>query len=165
MEKKHVFVILTAGDCYHCQTFKDKYLDELRREITERNLARLIYLDVDSTNHVFSTDFHPDFSKYISWYPTFLLFEQNSWLNHKSSLKGSVMNGEFINDDLNLITKYAIDTKGILNWLNDELLNNRLFKKKVTSKKPTILFVNNQNDILNDNKLKSNIKFRHSIIE
>ena len=143
--KKPVFVIVTSGSCGHCKTYKEKQRVELVNRIKSEGKVNLIEIDLPGSRVEIKPEYHPDLTRYIAFFPQFLLFTGESWDNKSGRLEGVSINGEMINDKIELINKPTkSDTNFILNWIN---LQSAEFRSKAmgSSQNPNSVNSNYQN--------------------
>jgi len=137
---KHVFLIITSGDCPICAKFKEFFpglmvkLRELGRFSTIAVIEMTTRADV-----VELKNYHPDLSRAVGFVPMVMLLTSESWNNKQedSKLQGIVMGGK-LNQTTNQVIvdisnppTFTIDT--ILEWTKTHIQNNPLFNTSNTS--------------------------------
>jgi len=129
------FVIGTAGNCRHCNTFKQNTKAPLIAALQSIPGLDIINIQVATTAGPNSQEMvgkHPDLKSKMKWFPTFLLFNQ-SWIDETKRLEGVIFNG-YINPstgdaDLNKPgSRLPLDHISLTNWVQRELATNPIFK-------------------------------------
>ena len=120
-----VFVIVTAKDCGACTFFKHKTQDDLMSKLESYSNSlgpgklEIVSIDLDSISSAGQTlvKYHRDLIRYVSWFPTFLLFTKQSW--HSDKLVGKAFNGEIQNGRWVPvpINRQPMTSDAILNWI------------------------------------------------
>jgi hypothetical protein len=143
-KNKPVLLLVTAGNCHFCTTFKDNIWIGLKKSLEKKGNVQIIQIELQTIDSILSKiEYHRDLYKFVQWYPTIILFPSVLWYNTNSRLDGSVMNGKVVNG---LITidespKVKFTESSILDWVNNTISSN-LFRNK-----PNILLTNGSNII------------------
>lgn len=126
---KPIFVIATAENCQFCQIFAQAW-PEIKVAIEASGLVTVRYIQVpDSFNPPDPSQYPFDLTeRWIGWYPSFMLFNGQSWENARPEvdhrrlvkLQGFVFNGEFGPDGKIFNTKKKVPTKeNLLSWIRE----------------------------------------------
>lgn len=147
---KNIFLLVTAGDCFHCNGFKKNVWPNLKSKLDKRNDIQIIHIELPLLSSTISkTEYHRDLSKFIKWYPTIMLFPSSLWNNFNSKLEGEVMNGKFVKDviEFDKESKIGYTEISIIDWINKTLSTNSLFKSNFygSKDKQTIILTNGNN--------------------
>lgn len=130
MDSKPVFVIATAKTCLWCHTFRQNW-EEIRQAIENTGIVRIVDIEVNSINELPSSDKYPrDLSRWVRWYPTFLLFKGRLW-DHAmpgpnkdvstAVLEGSIFNGYITRSKAEFIRGPAPTKETLLEWIRKEV--------------------------------------------
>jgi hypothetical protein len=134
---KPVLVLVTAKDCGHCVRFRPLWKPDnpngpagrgIRDEIERTGLVRVIDIEHPSRSQPPNFSSYPrDLTRYIQWFPMFLLFTGESWdtasasPNKEGRLDGVVFNGTLVNGIPRNITNGIPLTKdNLINWIRTE---------------------------------------------
>lgn len=81
-----VFVIKTSGNCSHCQDFKSKSLEEVKKEMTAMGL-RVVHVDYPEMMSPTPDGYPSGVGKLSNWFPSFMVVPAESW--DDESLQGA----------------------------------------------------------------------------
>jgi hypothetical protein len=122
---KPIFLLVTAGNCHFCTKFKNNVWINLKNTLEQEGNVQIVEIELPTTKSSISkTEYHRELYKYVSWYPTIILFPSILWNNFNSKLEGRVMNGKIDNG----IVSFDIDAKiqfnemCILDWVDSNLI-------------------------------------------
>lgn len=151
MDRRPVFVLITAKTCPACHGFKKRTWDDLRRELEKRKQVRIITIEVPTTqSKPDPKKYHKDLQRFIGWFPTMGLYPAERWNNPKSELIGVIKNGKIVppgnNDQGNFVPEHVepvgnidLSKEDVLKWIDYTLTKHRIFTR-------------NGNDYTNNNK-------------
>lgn len=97
---KPIFTITRAlpKQCAACDRFTDYVEQKLKSRLSKD--SRFTVIDIVRSNEGdFSlagdknTSLHPDFHKFITWWPNFIIFNPDSWYDHSKPLTGYIYGG------------------------------------------------------------------------
>lgn len=150
MSQKHVFIVVTAGNCGFCSAFKTSIWPTLKPKLVNSGRLNVVEIPLETMGEVHSdsfTNLYPeDLRRYINWFPTFILCTYSSWVK-RDNIDGVVMNGRMIyNDSIDkeiatlLPKEEQIDTTedSMLTWLTQHLKSNKFMN---TEPKPSTKIV------------------------
>ena len=142
-----IFVILTAGNCGHCVTFKDKYLDDLEDRIAnleDNNEIRFLHAKLDTVSDKPDPNLtHPKLSGLLGWFPQFILITGDTWDDHSGKLDGQIFGGVLEKGVMKkgsdgrpvTVKDGKIDDENIYNWITKNLATPK-FSQNVQSTAP-----------------------------
>ena len=173
MGHKHVFVVITAGNCGFCSSFKTTVWPELKPKLVKSDLLHIVEISLNKMEDFYSADisqkYPSDLSRFVKGFPTFLLCTYESW-NSGGSLIAEVFNTKMVYSDVtgqeeieDLEREYLQDanTRNITQWLSDHIQSNKFMSNKpgtssssldkpqivlTDSRKPNTIFDRNKND-------------------
>lgn len=114
-----ILVIVTANNCDHCKIFKKDILNDLKAALLRENKVTIEELNLNSTNDPIPEHYSQDLGRYVKWFPTFVLFNRESW-NNGNNLIGCVFNGIMDKGEAELVGKRKLNKNNIVRWVNDE---------------------------------------------
>ena len=127
-------MIITSDTCGHCTRFVSNHYTDLISRL--KNIEGLDIIHVKLENSAYKhlsvrmtkDHLYPNFAKYVSWFPEFLLITKNSWYNNQE-LEGYVFNGQINNSkdemkvdqesDQNLVRPITSDK--IMEWVTSKV--------------------------------------------
>lgn len=128
-DTKAVLVIITAGNCGHCNTLKKKLPTIIPKIASEANV-KVVEVPLTSMSSQIDTNKYPaDLARYKKWYPSMILFSGSEWDTAMSNtgstitLNGIILNGK-IGANGNAVTdesKKMIDPGDagkVIAWIN-----------------------------------------------
>lgn len=127
-DNRPILVIATAEGCSGCDSFKNSTRNTLLQNLRKTNRLNIIEYNHPSVSPIESAppEFHPQFGKWVGWFPCFLLYNNNSWINHLQPLKGSVYGGIYQNTGVTQdVSSPPATSDNIINWINRELTSDR----------------------------------------
>jgi hypothetical protein len=133
MADNAVFIFVAAGNCGGCIRFKQLYWDKTEKELAKIKGLTIKKVEIPKLGDPLPPGQHKDLSRFVAWYPTFILASKSSLT--KDKLEAVVFNGVESKDVWNLVPigqRKPTDDVSILAWVKDQLANNPLFKKGVT---------------------------------
>lgn len=123
---KPMLVLVTSESCPACKAFKTRVWPRLgmylrkdpRFDVTEVHVVKN-FLEIRKV--------HTDLEKFVRWFPTLIMFTGASWVS--TSLKGKVLNGDFVGDRITLLSKISgreremvlLEHKRIYAWIENVL--------------------------------------------
>lgn len=121
---KPVLVVVTAANCGFCKKLHQRW-NPIRESIQSLEKVRLMELNVSHIGADVSNNGYPkDMQRYVTWYPTVLLFSGDNWdkviKGEETKLYGRIMNGE-VGNPYPSEQKYNIDSQGISQFIEDVL--------------------------------------------
>ena len=129
---KFNFILISAEDCPACRSFKSRNsLDELSNTLSSNpNISNVMILNFPSLstwkNHF--KDLPDQLKKYINYFPSFFLIEEESWLkcyeDKKAELLISIYGMVYTNGTLATLSnanKYPYTNDGIISWVNTKI--------------------------------------------
>lgn len=126
-DDRHVLCLITTKTCPHCPPIVERY-PALQRIISERYSLRFAHIDLD-TMHIrwnnISLPIPRGLDHYISWYPTCLILDGQSWnrgaIQHYSpdEFHGDVFNAVYNDARWQLVNIHAPTVDNMLAWLDD----------------------------------------------
>ena len=142
MSSKPVFVLITAKTCPGCVIFKKNTWDDLKKDLEKQNKVQIVTIEVPTTQSKPDPNkYHKDLSRFIGWFPTFILFPADRWNNPKSELIGIVKNGKLVPPGTNKDGKYIpemvepvgkfnpSDKNDTLKWVDYTISNDKIFTR------------------------------------
>ena len=90
--QKPVFVLVTADTCGHCKNFKSTVWPTFESGLKQEGKVRIVHINLRTMGDKIGPEYHPDIIKYISWFPTVMMFN-GTWDNHSVPLEGDIFNG------------------------------------------------------------------------
>ncbi len=176
MDTRPVFMLVTAEGCGGCSIFKSKVLENLKNELENQGKVKFVHINVpvkpyfqlpqsQRKNILDLSNYHGGIGSFVGWFPTMSLFPASDWNDLSSKLRGVIKNGKIMKfTDENGNSKDIVDMVGnanamskddIINWVNDTLENNILFRNPQKSKKKNIILLNNGKEInMKETKIK-----------
>lgn len=119
--RSFTFVSVLSKTCSHCKNFKDTSLTTLKNRVKLiPGINRKEYIEVSNLASAFDeSKYHPDFSRFITWFPTFIIFTTESWEAHDKELIGKVMGGNITDNKMTLSNKaeFSANPVDITNWI------------------------------------------------
>lgn len=132
MDSRSIFVLATAKTCPHCTDFRRNW-DHIKSQIEATNLVRIIDIEVNSTSETPDLTKYPrDLSRWVRWYPTFLLFKGKSWdaavPGPGRDVSGAVLDGSIFNGYITPLKAEFIrgsppTRENLLDWIKREVGN------------------------------------------
>lgn len=100
-----VFVMVFAGNCPACKTFKSNSLSDLKDALKNYPGVTAIEYDVKLIGDLLPNDSPKDLNKYVKFYPCFLLIPGSVWNNalKGASLKNVLLYGATVNSEGKII--------------------------------------------------------------
>lgn len=137
MNSEAVFIFVAAQGCGGCISFKKNQWAATEAALRGINNLTVIPIEVSRVGAALPSSTPKDLSRFVSWYPTFILVTKESW--HKnSSLEGVVFNGAQGKSKGAIVTmapesqRKPLDTTNLVNWVKAEMATNPLFSKRVS---------------------------------
>lgn len=135
MSQKHVFIVVTAGNCGYCTRFKTETWPTLKPKLVNSGRLNVVEIQLETMSEVHTDSFinlYPeDLRRYIVWFPTFILCTYSSWIK-RDFIDAVVMNGqmifnESIGKEVATLNSEQIDAneENILQWLTQHLKSNK----------------------------------------
>lgn len=131
MSDRVVFIFVAAKQCGGCIRFNQNYWDNVEKELAKVNNLVVRKVEVNRPGDPLPVTEHKDLSKFVSWYPTFILVPQRSFA--KDRLEGLVFNGVSNGDKWTLAPasqRSEINGDKVVEWVKDQMSNNPLFLQK-----------------------------------
>ena len=129
MAESIVFIFVAAGGCGGCKRFKENFWPNTKKELS--NIVEVIEVDVPRLGDPLPPNTPKNLSRYVHWYPTFILATKSSW--NRGELQGIVFNGETGPDgETGLVPqgmRKPIDGSSVLAWVRKEMVSNPLFQR------------------------------------
>ena len=128
-------MFVSAGNCGGCIRFKQNFWDKTKAELAKISGLRVVDLAINKLGDPLPPDTHRDLSRFVAWYPTFILISKASY--EKARLEGVVFNGSENPQQKKweLVApaqRRAIDDVALVGWVKEQLATNSLFKRGVT---------------------------------
>jgi hypothetical protein len=117
MSYQCVLVTATASNCAGCKTWARSEKDKLHTLL--KGKVKILHYNIENFEHPdeeLPKGLHPDLSRYIGFYPSFILFPDINFYNTKQYLVGIVFNG-----------------KSIVNGIGNEWIPDEEHSEKITS--------------------------------
>lgn len=133
MTENAIFIFVSAGNCGGCVRFKQHFWERTKSELAKIAGLRVLDMPIAKLGDSLPPDTHRDLSRFVAWYPTFILVNKASY--DKSKLEGIVFNGVEGKSKWELAPvaqRRATDDVSVVSWVKEQLANNPIFKKGVT---------------------------------
>jgi hypothetical protein len=134
-QEKAVLIFVAADNCGGCSRFKKHFWNDTKKELAGIEGLRVIQYEISRIGDLLPPGAHPDLSRFVKWYPTFILVSSKSHQRDSPHLEGVVFNGVQVDGIWDIAPpakRMATDNVGIIKWVREELSNNPLFKKGVS---------------------------------
>lgn len=86
--RQPVFVLVTSESCPACHNFLEERWPTLQEELQKLNFSEIKHIQLPH-----STDHPEGLDKYVSWFPTMMVFSYDSWHKPEVPLNGEVFGG------------------------------------------------------------------------
>ena len=173
MSQKHVFIVVTAGNCGFCSAFKTNVWPNLKTKLVNSGRLNVVEIQLETMGEVHSesfTNLYPeDLRRYINWFPTFVLCTYSSWIK-RDQLDAVVMNGkmvlnESIGKEIASLNpqdeQIGTDEESMLQWLTQHLRSNKFVSSASSSSAPQ---TNGTKIVLTDRRVKPPQKMKFKIL-
>jgi len=151
LTSKPVLIVVTAENCGFCKKLHQRWTP-IRESIQSLGTVQLKELNVPHFGADVAKQGYPkDMQRYVTWYPTVLLFPGDNWdkvtKGKESKLYGRIMNGE-VGNPYPSEQKYNMDSQGITQFIKDVLSDPQFASKP--DKKPQIDKPNPKNIVVSE---------------
>lgn len=132
MDKRPIFVIITADNCGHCGIFKSQVWPTLEPVLKEQNKVLTVAISIPKMTEPLPSEhlgmaIPNDLRRYANWFPTFILCTPGSWYSG-GTLEAFVYNGKFTDDIMKPVRGGPPHTKdNLVNWINSTISSNPSF--------------------------------------
>lgn len=157
MDSRPVFVLITAKTCHACHGFRSHTWEDLKTELIKQGKVQVVEIDVPNTqSKPDSTQYHPQLSRFIGWFPTMSLYPADRWNNHLSTLIGIIKNGKIVppsdeqGEHIETVGKMNLSKDDILKWVDYTITKEKMFSGSQTPHNPP----NNPSNIPTNNEPK-----------
>jgi hypothetical protein len=135
--QKPVFVAITSNSCGHCHVYRANQKGKIAEHLRDVGIVEMIEIHTDTSDpNSIGSQYHPDLSKLIHWFPIFFVFTGDSWNDHSKPLVGDVLGG-YIKDGVSHNVgenRPRHDFDGIIGWINDTIRNNKYNTGQIPSR-------------------------------
>lgn len=125
MDSKCVFVLVTAANCPHCSRFRKEW-PEIRQALMETQLVEEP-VDIEVVKLSDQPDpkkYPPDLSRWVKWFPTFILVSKSSWLKaqpgQNGRLEGVIFNGVMEANGVKYVSSESPSKESFIRWIRSE---------------------------------------------
>jgi len=127
MDKRPVFVLLTANGCPGCINFKQNVWPSLKPELEKDGRVQIVEIEVpDTKSKPDPVKYHKDFGRFVGWFPTMSLYPADRWYNHSSELYGIIKNGKIVppskNEETGKMIPEHVEPVGKINLSKEDIL-------------------------------------------
>lgn len=125
-DTRPVFVMVTAQNCGYCKALHERWAP-IQKALLALGTVRIKELNIPDMRYskVYEQGYPVDMQRYVSWYPTALLFPGDNWnevMSKKATtLRGRIMNGKVEAPGRPVSDQYSITADGITSWIKDTL--------------------------------------------
>lgn len=134
---KPVFVGITSNSCGHCHVYRANQKGKIAEHLHDIGIVEMIEIHMDTSDpNSIGSQYHPDLSKLIAWFPIFFVFTGDSWNDHSKPLIGDVLGG-YIKDGVShnvQENRPRHDFDGIIGWIKDTIRNNKYNTGQIPSR-------------------------------
>lgn len=97
MEPKCVLILVTVSICAHCVRFREDW-PKTKQALQETQLVDIVDIELNKFSDRPDPQKYPsDLSRWVKWFPTFILVSKSSWTNAQPGkngrLEGVIFNG------------------------------------------------------------------------
>ena len=124
---KYVLVAVLSQQCGHCVNFKNNHASNLQELLNKRSDIKLLMIDTPTLSSGIPAKYPKSLKNYVSWYPSFILFPNDSWSKSLVSeiplTNGAVFNGKI---DKNGKLEYEssgkqLNAESIVEWCDSKI--------------------------------------------
>ena len=136
-------LVILSDNCQHCHIFKAKHLNTLTSLADKNRLCTVNVVDTEGAGS--KLDYiRPGLSKYVQWFPCFILIPTYSWISSKTDIKNcSILGADNNNGIVTWNGMYNRDPNKIIEWIRQEISSNPF----LTSKKIVTITSNSDTDL------------------
>lgn len=113
--KKYTIVLVTAGNCSHCNVLKQSAWPSVSTWLAKNNF-RIVTISVNKVGDPLPGGYPSELSKYARWYPTLIAVDNKSW-DSGSLGNAFIMNGVMRDGKAVMTNDYDVDSEGIKRWV------------------------------------------------
>lgn len=125
MEHKSVFILVTVSVCAHCVRFREDW-PEIKQALLETQLVDIVDIELNKFSDRPDPQKYPsDLSRWVKWFPTFILVSKSSWTNAQPGpangrLEGAIFNGNMGAMGATYVGSERCNKESLLRWVCSE---------------------------------------------